>query len=221
MTTSYDYGERAPRATDGRVEWTRGRIAWVLGVALPPLVLASAGLTHPMDLTPATAHHWWFLHVLLLPVFPLLGVVICVLLRGEGGVLAWTARIAAFGYAVYYTGLDTLAGIAAGVAVDTDPGDPATARLLQIGNQLAVPGEWCYLIAVLLTAAVLTRRGGRRVLPGAVILVVATIPFLFGHIYWPVGVFAMLGTAIGAAALEMTRPGPIRPAAPPERPSLA
>jgi hypothetical protein len=211
MTTSYDYGEPPPRAADRKVEWTRGRITWVLGVALPPLVLAAAGLTHPMDLTPTTAHHWWFLHVLLLPVFPLLGVVIWVLLRGEAGVLAWTARIAAFGYAVYYTGLDTLAGIAAGVAMDTDPGDPATTRLLKIGNQLAVPGEWLYLIAVLLTGAVLIRRGGRPALPGALILVIAAIPFMFGHIYWPVGVFAMLGTATGAAALEMIRPASATP----------
>lgn len=180
----------------------------VVAVSVPGLVLAGAGVTHPMVLSPSTAHHWWTLHVVLLPVFPLLGVVLWGLLRGEHGTVAWVARVAAYVYAVYYTGLDTLAGIAAGVAVDTDPHGTAVARLLLIGNQLAVPGVWAYLIAAVLTGVVSVRRDGSSALPGALIIVAAAIPFMLAHIYWPVGVMAMVGTAIGAAALETARRSP-------------
>lgn len=178
-----------------------------VAVAVPGLVLAGAGLTHPMVLDPSTAHHWWTLHVVLLPVFPLLGVVVWALLRGEHGVVAWVARVAAYVYAVFYTGLDTLAGIAAGVAVDADPHGAAAVRLLQVGNQLAVPGIWAYLIAAVLTGVVSVRRDGSVALPGALIIVAAAIPFMVAHIYWPVGVLAMVGTAVGAAALEIARRG--------------
>lgn len=185
----------------------------VLAVAAPGLVLAGAGLTHPRELTTATAHHWWTLHVWLLPLFPLLAVVIWTLVRGESGVVAWMARIAAYGYAVFYTGLDTVTGIAAGVAADTDPSGHAADRLIRLGNQLAIPGIWSYLIAVALTGIVSVRRDGTPALPGALIIVGAAIPFYFAHIYWPIGVLAMVGTAIGAAALEIARRGAVDPAA--------
>ncbi len=181
-------------------------------VAAPGLVLAGAGLTHPMDLTPATARHWWTLHVWLLPVFPLLAVVVWTLVRGESGLVAWVARCAAYGYATFYTGLDTLAGIAAGVAMESNPGGPAVTRLLALGNQLAIPGIWCYLIAVAMTGVVAVRRDGSPALPGALIIVAAAIPFMFAHIYWPIGVLAMVGTAIGAAALEIAHRGAVNPA---------
>jgi hypothetical protein len=78
-------------------------------------------LFHPAQLTPGTAEVWWQLHVVLLPVFPLLGAALVFLLRGARGSLLWLARIAAYGYAVFYTGLDTLAGIGAGLAVAAQP----------------------------------------------------------------------------------------------------
>ena len=59
---------------------TLPRAVRLAAVTLPPLVLAVAGATHPMDLTAATAHHWLVMHVLLVPVFPLLGVAVWVLL---------------------------------------------------------------------------------------------------------------------------------------------
>ncbi|MCW6006062.1 hypothetical protein K1W54_15955 [Micromonospora sp. CPCC 205371] len=49
-----------------------------------PLLLAAVGLVHPHLLTPATAGRWAALHIVLLPVFPLLAAGLLVPLRGRG-----------------------------------------------------------------------------------------------------------------------------------------
>jgi hypothetical protein len=182
---------------------TRG--IFVTAAALPAAALAVIGLFHPVELEPATATRWWQLHVLLLPIFPLLGATLCLLLRGESGPLAWTARVAAYVYAVYYTGLDTLAGIAAGriVEVEGERGQAALA-VMALGNELAEVGVYAFAVAVVLTAVVRVRRDGRPALAGAGLLVVATVPFLHGHIYWPAGGLAMVGIAAGCALLAAT-----------------
>ena len=182
---------------------TRG--IFVTAAALPAAALAVIGLFHPVELEPATATRWWQLHVLLLPIFPLLGAALCLLLRGESGPLAWTARVAAYVYAVYYTGLDTLAGIAAGriVEVEGERGQAALA-VMALGNELAEVGVYAFAVAVVLTAVVRVRRDGRPALAGAGLLVVATVPFLHGHIYWPAGGLAMVGIAAGCALLAAT-----------------
>lgn len=68
----------------------------LLGIVAAPLLLAVMGLTHPRDLTPETARYWYVLHLLLLPVFPLLGVNLWWLLAGIPGPWAWVARILTF-----------------------------------------------------------------------------------------------------------------------------
>jgi hypothetical protein len=83
-------------------------------IAGPAVVLAGLGLTHPQDLSATSAPWWTTLHVLLLPLFPLLAVSLWLLLRGVPGLVAWTARFAAYGFAAFYTALDVLAGIGAG-----------------------------------------------------------------------------------------------------------
>jgi len=52
-----------------------------LTVTLPPLVLAAIGLTHPMELAAETAGWWTTMHILLLPLLPLLGVALWGLVR--------------------------------------------------------------------------------------------------------------------------------------------
>lgn len=171
-------------------------------VAVPGVALAVAGLFHPALLTPATAAAWWQLHVVALPLFPLLGAALWVLLRGERGPLAWFARVAAYVYAAFYTGLDTLAGIGAGLAVAAQPDvGPVVGNLFRIGDDLAAVGVWAFLAAAVATGAVLVRRDGVRALPGAVILAGAAVPFLTSHIFWPVGGLTMLAIALGCALL--------------------
>lgn len=171
-------------------------------MATPGLQLAVAGLFHPRALAQSTAPLWWQLHVVLLPLFPLLAVVLWLLLRGEHGPVAWAARIAAYGYAAFYTALDVLAGIGAGYLVDREQGGSQEANDLRaLGNDLGMIGSWAFLLAAVLTAVELVRRDGRAALPGAVLLSAGAAWFLHGHIYWPVGGLAMLGVAAGCGWL--------------------
>ena len=185
------------------------RWSMVAVAALPGALLAIAGLFHPSELTVATAPTWWWLHVLLLPVFPLLGGVLVLLLRGERDWISWIARVAAYVYAVFYTGLDVLAGIGAGY-VFAAAGRPSQAvqDLLDIGNALAVYGVHAFLVAALATGIATIRRDGVAAFPGALLLIAAAVPFLQAHIYWPVGGLSMVGLAIGSGALEWARGRP-------------
>lgn len=192
---------------------TLGRVGLVAAVASPGLILAVVGLFHPRSLAPSTATGWWQLHVVLLPLFPLLAVALWVLLRGERGVFAWLARVAAFGYATFYTGLDALAGIAAGYATQTlQRGGQVVLDLQALGNQLGAVGVSAFLVAAVFTAVVLVRRDGARAAPGALVLVAAAFPFLHGHIYWPTGGLAMVGVGVGCGLLAAAAGGPARSA---------
>ena len=69
------------------------RMGWaaVAAVTAPPLVLAGLGLTHPDDLTGVSAGWWTSLHIILVPLFPLLGVSHWILLHGRPGVIVGSA----------------------------------------------------------------------------------------------------------------------------------
>ena len=60
-----------------------------VAVTAPPLLLAGLGLTHPNDLTGASAGWWTSLHIILVPLFPQIGVSHWVLLHGRLS-LGWT-----------------------------------------------------------------------------------------------------------------------------------
>ncbi len=184
------------------------RSAVVGAVAAPPLLLAVLGLTHPHHLSGSTAERWMNLHIALLPVFVMLGVGHWMLLRGERDVLSWLGRAAALVFISFYGALDAIAGIATGTIMvrsgaDTVEERPEIAWLFAVGNDLGSAGAWAFLVASAATAAVVLRRGGRRALPGAVLLVGASIPFLDSHIYWPTGGVAMLSMAVGFGWLAL------------------
>lgn len=193
----------------------------MLGVAAAPLLLAVLGVTHPRVLTPETAPYWHTLHLILLVLFPLLGVNLWWLLAGFSSWVAWTARVLGFVYIVFYGALDVLAGIGTGVVVmrapqANSPELSETVRwLFAQGNELSLVGVWAFLIACVLTSFVLLRRLGRVALPGAILLCGAAYPFLGSHIYYPVGVLTMLLMALGFALLMAAK---VRGAkGPPER----
>jgi hypothetical protein len=175
-------------------------------VTAAPLVLAVAGLVHPRHLTAATAGDWAGLHIALLPVFPFLVLGLLVPLWGRPGrdaegaltVLAWAGCLV---YAAYYSGLDAVAGISAGTVVDHGV-HGAAGRLFAVGNELGRSGVYALAVACLATCAVLWRRHGVRVLPGAAVLLVACWSFVDSHIFWPWGVFTMLGFALAFALLS-------------------
>jgi hypothetical protein len=181
----------------------------VVVIAGPAVLLAGAGLTHPQHLTVGDASWWAMLHALLLVLFPLLGLAHWLLLRGIGGALAWTARLAAFMFAAFYTALDVLAGIGTGTLVEngTDPDATEVHLLFQAGNDLGFVGGLSFVVACTASSVVLIRQAGRRATPGGLLLVAASIPYFLGsHIYWPVGVVTMLLLALGFGLLTVAAP---------------
>ena len=189
------------------------RWSLIVAVALPGLVLALAGWHHPTGLDPSTAHAWWTAHVPLVPVFPLLGVALWALLREEAGPVAWAGRLGAYLFGCFYTALDCLAGIAAGLVLDTEGrGQQSIIELIALGDRLSYVGTASYLVACVCVAALLFRRAGWPAVPGAVLLIGAAVPFQTSHIFWPTGVTAMLLTGIGAGLVEWARPPATAPA---------
>ncbi|GIG69525.1 hypothetical protein [Phytomonospora endophytica] len=186
-------------------------------VVAPPLVLAGIGVSHPHELSAASAPWWTNMHIILAAVFPLLAVGHWVLLRGIGGPLAWASRIAAFLYIGYYGALDALAGVGTGTLVQDglsaggghhapDGRDPAITSLFVVGNDLGYFGAYCFVAAGVLTAVVLYRGVGARAIPGGVVLVAASALFSQKHIYWPLGVISQLGLAAGFGLLAWALP---------------
>ncbi len=152
--------------------------------------------------------------VALVPVFPLLVVCLWFLLRAERGPWAVLARVSAFVYACFYSALDTINGVAAGLVVQHVPGvldgGPATLRpVLALGNRLAWIGSSAFLLAAVLTSALRVRRDGRGAVPGAALTALAALSFLDSHIYWPRGVVTMVVLAAGLLLLARG-PGPVR-----------
>ncbi|WP_327396898.1 hypothetical protein [Streptomyces phaeochromogenes] len=179
-------------------------------VTAAPLVLAAAGIAHPHGLSRSTAADWAHLHIALLPVFPLLAVGLLVPLwhrprlglAGFATVVAWAG---AFVYAAFYTGLDAVAGIAAGTAVEhagaTASLGPVKRPLYDTGEALGQAGAYALIGAIAATAVALLAKHGVRVLPGTVVLLAAGWSFVDSHIFWPRGVWTMLGFALGFALL--------------------
>ena len=188
----------------------------VAGIVAAPLALAALGLTHPVHLDGDTARWWHHLHVVLLPLFPLLGVNLWWLLAGLAGPLPWIGRVAGFLYLAFYSALDVLAGIAAGVVREraTQEALPAILGaepwLFSAGNALAEVGVWAFLLGCILASALLYARVGQRALPGALCLCLGATIFLRSHIYFPLGVTAMLLLAAGFGLLQWARLTPVR-----------
>ncbi|MDQ0745361.1 hypothetical protein QFZ62_002669 [Clavibacter sp. B3I6] len=190
---------------------TRSRTAAVLvAVALPPLALAVAGLTHPTSLTDDTALRWRDLHIALLPLFPLLAIAPILLTRRHDRRLGILAIALGFAYAVCYQALDILAGIAAG-ALKMQGGQGVT-TMYALADGIVVTGVWAYVAATVLASALVIRHAGLRALPGAVIAVVAAVSFVDSHIFPPRGVITMLGLAVGWTWLALASRGPARTA---------
>ncbi|CAN5332905.1 hypothetical protein BH20ACT5_BH20ACT5_17270 [soil metagenome] len=169
-------------------------------VVLPPLLLAIVGLTHPHELTDDTAAAWRHLHIILLPVFPLLGLAPWLVLRSHSQVPSWAAALLGYVYAACYTALDVLAGIGAG-ALQLDNAGNGREVMFAEGNDLAFYGVVAYLAATVLASVVLLRRTGLAALPGAALAVFGAWLFLDNHIYWPLGGISMLTLAAGWGAL--------------------
>ena len=180
------------------------RTTLVVLVALPGLVLGTAGIFHPAHLTPEDAQRWRDIHIVALPLFPLLALGPWLLARQAHPVAGWVALLLGYTYAMFYTGLDLLAGAGAGQLKLVDSADLGT--IFDLADALATVGVWAYLLASVLAAGVVLWRTGLRALPGALVVGAASVSFLDSHIYWTRGVLTMYAFALGWAALAAVLP---------------
>src|SRR5215211_5863268 len=105
-----------------------------------PLVLASLMIVHQLIEQFERPVAFLALHLLLLPLFALMGVAIWVLLEGIGGAAAWAARVAAFLFLVGYVALDAISGIAASAILASGaPWSTEAARALFTYGPVALP----------------------------------------------------------------------------------
>ncbi|WP_328614058.1 hypothetical protein OHS18_38275 [Amycolatopsis sp. NBC_00355] len=130
--------------------------------------------------------------------------------------LRWPGRLAAFGFAAFYGGLDAVAGVAAGTVVHAQNGaTPVVGAAFAIGDLLGYIGSGCFLAANVLIVAAAVARARWWAAPGAVVLLLASVSFLDSHIFWPRGVFTMIGAALGMSLLSLAgEHGPERSPAP-------
>jgi hypothetical protein len=180
----------------------------IAAVTVPGLVLAGVGLTHPTTLSADTAQWWTTMHIVLVPLFPLLAVAVWVLLRSDQSPLGWAGRVAATVYAVFYGVLDALSGIAAGtVMLASGGGGDEVNALFGTGGSFGSVGEWAFLAALVCVLGS-SWRSGLRSVPfwiAAVVVLGSGYVFTIRHIYAPYGVAAMLGLAAGFLALELLK----------------
>lgn len=181
-----------------------GRGALVLAVALPGLLIGTIGIFHPAHLTDATAQRWLDMHIVLLPLFPLLGLGPWLVARQLDPIVGWSALLLGYVYAMFYTGLDLVAGAAAGALKLVGSTDQDT--MFALGNDLGFVGVWAHLAAAVLVSVLVLVRSGAPALVGLVLVVGASVSFLDSHVYWPRGVFTMYALAAGWAALAIVTP---------------
>ncbi|MEH1125592.1 hypothetical protein [Micromonospora sp. CPCC 206061] len=180
----------------------------VVLVTATPVLLAAVGLVHPHLLTAATADRWVTLHIVLLPVFPLLALGLVVPLWGRPardavGVATVAVWVGAFIYATFYTGLDTVAGVAAGTVASEAAGraevGASVQALFDTGDRLGYVGAYALGAATLAASVALFLRHGARTVPGSLLLLAASYSFVDSHIFWPRGVLTMVAFAAGFA----------------------
>ncbi len=183
---------------------SRSRVLLVVAVTLPAVVLGVAGIFHPARLTPETADRWRDLHVVALPLFPLLGLGPWLIARAVNPVAGWIGLLLGYVYACFYTGLDLIAGATAGALKIAGSADLDV--VFRLGSALGDVGVWAHLAGASLAAGLALWRARLRALPGALLVVAASISFLDSHIYWPRGVVTLFALAAGWAALALALP---------------
>jgi hypothetical protein len=184
------------------------RLRLTLLAAVPGLIIGTVGIFHPAELTAADAERWRNIHVVLLPLFPLLALAPWLLARRENRVAGWVGLLLGYTFAMFYTGLDLIAGAAAGVLKMA--GSEDLAPIFAFGNGLAEVGVWAHLLAASLASALVLRSSGWRALPGAVLVIAASVSFMGSHVYWPEGVATMYALAVGWGLLAWMGDSPAR-----------
>ena len=168
-----------------------------------PLALAPLMVLHQLIDQVEQPGAFLVLHLLLLPLFALMGAAIWALLDGVDGGAAWAARVTAFVFLVGYVALDAISGVAASAILASGaPWSKEAAMALFASGPAALPTTVAVLawrVSVLLGALALYR-AGRPVAP--LVLLVATALWLNNDHGGVRGVVVFGGFALAAAWLE-------------------
>ncbi|QGG41412.1 hypothetical protein [Aeromicrobium yanjiei] len=169
---------------------------------VPPVLIALVGTTHPDRLTMDAAVHWRNMHIVLLPLFPLLAVGPWLLARSIDPLYGRITLVLGYVYACFYSALDILAGIAAGgLKVDRESG---LGTVFGLASDLGEVGSIAYIGATAAAAGCVIRVAGLRALPGALVAIGGAYAFMQEHVYWPAGVLSMIAIALGWAWMLVT-----------------
>lgn len=163
----------------------------VLLVAVPALLCAAVGLTHPPTLNASSGEYWRNMHIALIPIFPLVGLAPWLIARRAGVWFGRGGAVFGYGFAVFYTSLDLLAGVAGGALVASGHSD-ASGQVFAIARVLGAIGVGSLVLGCLLAGVAAFRVAGIRALPGALLATVGAALVLPGHIYLGLGTVAML-----------------------------
>lgn len=178
----------------------RSRLPLIIGVAAPALVCALIGLIHPRTLTAESASLWQNMHIVLIPLFPLIGLGPWLIARRVDRRLGWLAAVLGYGFATFYTSLDLLAGVGAGAVVLGGESDART-PLFAIARVLAVVGVWSLILGAVVAGIAGFIRARLAAIPGAVLAIIGAYLVYPGHVYFPIGTLAMLLLAAGFTIL--------------------
>ena len=176
------------------------RLRTSVGVALPALLCGLVGVVHPVNLTDDSALLWRNIHVLLIPIFPLIGLAPWLIARRVDRRLGWVGALFGYGYAAFYTSLDLIAGVAAGTVEVAGMSD-AKAPLYAIARILGAVGVVSLIAGAVTASIAAVIRAGVIALPGALLAIAGAALLYRGHIYFGYGTLSMLLLAAGFVVL--------------------
>ncbi|CAN5382599.1 hypothetical protein BH09ACT10_BH09ACT10_04910 [soil metagenome] len=164
-------------------------------VMAPPVIIAILGVTHPRPLTHDSSLYWRNLHIVLLPLFPLLALGPWLIARSVDRRAGRLALILGYVYAAFYSALDVLAGIGAGgLKHDHKTG---IGVLFRLASTLGDVGSYAFMGATMVAVGCALEKAPVRSIGGSIFVVAASVVFWQEHIYWPKGALAMAALAIG------------------------
>lgn len=188
-----------------------------------PLTLAVLELfhPHPHDLFNLDVSTWLAVHYAQIPLFPLAGLALTLLVRGKDGIASTICRVAAFVFAVSFTAFDTAAGVVTGILLKAafNSGSPETWRGpidavwthpimggLPLGRPplLALLGSIALSVSAM-AAAVALKLEGRSWAPVVLLAASSFGISVFKSHAWPGGPLTFGGLAIAGAWLQWER----------------
>lgn len=178
---------------------SRTTLKMLIAVVLPPAAIAILGTTHPQHLTQDDSLFWRNLHVVLLPLFPLLALGPGLVAKSVDAKFGRIALLLGFVFATFYTALDVLAGIGAGGL--KHEGKNGLGVLFDLASTLGEVGSIAFIGATAIAAGCVIHVAKWKALPGTLLVLAGAFGFMEEHVYWPGGVLSMVALAAGWALL--------------------